>query len=215
MTSGIASKGVDLDSIFDPYVAGTTKARAAGIAAGGTDTSDLYANIIYGSAAAATGIQSEGDDLNTLYAKKGTASYALPIDGNTYTGANHLIAPNTGSAFISFTSTSSTWTIKGSLNFGTTTLASGAVPTGATKVKYTWGTYTVPFGSDGGGTVSNGAVSPTALSGSPTAQYTTATHGATGTFQRNYPFTIEFFNSSGQNISTTNITLVAVTDSSA
>lgn len=215
MSNAIASKGVSLVNIFDPYVTGTTKARASGIDDAGNDTSNLYANIIYGSAAAATGIKSENADLNALYAAKGTASYALPIDGSTFTGANHLIAPNTGSAFISFGSTSSTWTVTGSLNFGSTVLASGAVPAGATKVQYTWGTYTVPFGSDAGGTVSNGAVSPTALSGSPAAQYTTAVHGATGTFQRNYPFTIDFFNASGANISKTHITLVAVTDSSA
>lgn len=89
MTSGIASKGVDLDNIFDLYQAGTTKARAAGINVAGSDTSNRYANIIYGSAAAATGIQSESADLNTLYAKKGTASYPLPINGANYVGQSN------------------------------------------------------------------------------------------------------------------------------
>lgn len=84
MTSGIASKGVDLDSIFDPYQAGTTKARAAGLNVAGSDTSNRFANIIYGTAAAATGIQSEGADINTLYAAKGTAKYNLPVNGQTY-----------------------------------------------------------------------------------------------------------------------------------
>ena len=77
MSTAIKSKSVSLAAIFDPYVAGTTKARAAGIDDAGNDTSNLYANIIYGSAAAATGIQSQGADLNTLYAKIGTAAYPL------------------------------------------------------------------------------------------------------------------------------------------
>jgi hypothetical protein len=74
---------------------GTTKARASGIDDAGTDTSDLYANIIYGSAAPATGIGSKSADINTLYAAKGTAQYKLPIDGNSYsaTGRSSGIAP--------------------------------------------------------------------------------------------------------------------------
>lgn len=98
MTSGIASKGVDLDSIFDPYQAGTTKARAAGLNVAGSDTSNRYANIIYGSAAAATWIESENADLSTLYAAKGTANYSLPINGQTYSAdgyaASGLVTAN-------------------------------------------------------------------------------------------------------------------------
>lgn len=95
MTSGIQSKGVDLDSIFDPYQAGTTKARAAGIAVASSDISNRFANIIYGNAAASTGIRSQGADINTLYAAKGTAKYKLPIDGNAYVaqGTSSGVAP--------------------------------------------------------------------------------------------------------------------------
>lgn len=81
MTSEIQSKGVDLDSIFDPYQAGTTKARAAGIAVASSDISNRFANIIYGNAAASTGIRSQGADINTLYAAKGTAQYQLGFSG--------------------------------------------------------------------------------------------------------------------------------------
>lgn len=84
MSNSVASKNVSLADIYDPYVAGTTKARASGIDDAGTDTSDLYANIIYGTAAATTGIQSESADLSTLYAAKGTAKYATPDNGDTY-----------------------------------------------------------------------------------------------------------------------------------
>lgn len=88
MTSGIASKGTDLDSIFDPWKSGTSQARATGYG-NGTDLNARYAPLIYGAAAAATGIYSEGADLNTLFAAYGTASYKLPIDGQTYGGSGH------------------------------------------------------------------------------------------------------------------------------
>lgn len=130
MTSGIASKGVDLDSIFDPYQAGTTKARAAGIAVAGSDTSNRFANIIYGTAAAATGIQSEGADLNTLYAAKGTAAY--PLLGSAYSaefaGRNNIS--------LTFTSTSA-WgiTTNGSWN-GTQPPLSGSLDTYGTVTEF-------------------------------------------------------------------------------
>lgn len=84
MSNAIESKSVSLASIFDPYVAGTTKARATGIEDGGNEISNLYANIIYGIGAAATGIDSQGANLNTLYAAKGTANYPLPINGGNF-----------------------------------------------------------------------------------------------------------------------------------
>ena len=82
--SGYYSKGVPLSSIFAPYVAGTTKARASGILDANNDLSNIYANIIYGTAAAATGIKSESADINTLYAKLGTTNYPLPINGQGF-----------------------------------------------------------------------------------------------------------------------------------
>ena len=95
MSTAINSKSVPLPNIFDPYVAGTTKARASGIDDAGTDTSNLYANIIYGSAAAATGIKSESADLNTLYAAKGTANYPLPIGGaNFIAHSSGVVSPS-------------------------------------------------------------------------------------------------------------------------
>lgn len=88
MTSGIASKGVDLDSIFSPYVGGTTQQRATGIDVNGQDLNARYANIIYGTAPPATGIKSEGADLSTLFCTG--ANYSLPIDGQTYSGSGHV-----------------------------------------------------------------------------------------------------------------------------
>lgn len=89
MTTGIQSKGVDLDSIFDPYVTGTSPA-ANGIQVNGTDIHTRYAPLLYGTAAAATGILCEPGgsgsavDLNTLYAAHGTAKYSTPDNGTPY-----------------------------------------------------------------------------------------------------------------------------------
>lgn len=90
MTSGIQSKGVDLDSIFDPYVTGTSPGLT-GVQTAGVDIHTRYAPLVYGTQAAATGIACKVGgagsfvDLNTLFAAKGTAKYSLPINGKTYT----------------------------------------------------------------------------------------------------------------------------------
>ena len=95
MTSGIASKGVDLDSIFDPWQSGTSKARSTGIAVAGSDLNNRFAPLTYGSSAAATGISSEGADLNTLFAAKGTANYPLPIGGaNFIAHSSGVVSPS-------------------------------------------------------------------------------------------------------------------------
>lgn len=217
MSGAIKSKGVSLADIFDPYQAGTTKARAAAIRDGGVDTSDLYANIIYGSAAAPTGVASENDDLNTLYAAKGTASYALPIAGNTYTSAYNIPPGDTGWAAIAASITGgNTYNIVRSYSAGSpATLASGAVPAGATKVQFTWGAPTIDT-NDGGGSPANSAASPVDLSTNPAAQYSTNSFsGTSGTHGRFYPFTIDFFNAASQNISHTVVTLHAIVDGSA
>lgn len=111
MSDAIKSNGVSLAAIFDPYVAGTTKARATGIHDAGNDISNLYANIIYGSAAAATGIASEGADLNTLYAKLGTAQYATPDNGTTYTSDVNIATGQSLSAQIVVQVGPSTYTV--------------------------------------------------------------------------------------------------------
>jgi len=95
VTSGIASKGVDLDSIFDPWQSGTSKARSTGIAVAGSDLNNRFAPLTYGSSAAATGISSEGADLNTLFAAKGTANYPLPIGGaNFIAHSSGVVSPS-------------------------------------------------------------------------------------------------------------------------
>lgn len=217
MTSGIQSKGVDLDSIFSPYLAGTTKARATGILVNGTDINNRYANIIYGSAVSATGIDSEGADLNTLFCTG--ANYTLPINGQTYASTVQVTGAN-ASATIDFAiSGGNTWSVQTSNTRGVpapATLISGSIPAGAATVKFTWGTYVVgPSKVDAGGSTTNGAATATAISSNPIASYTTASNASnSGSRDREYPFTVDFFNSGGTNISHSVCTLIGDTEGS-
>lgn len=112
MSSGVQSKGVDLDSIFAAYSSGT-QARVTGCAINGTDLNSRYAPASSARTAAATGIQSEGADLNTLFA-------SLLLCDYTYT-ANALAA--------SFTDVSTGGTITShSWNFGDGNTSTAANP---------------------------------------------------------------------------------------
>ena len=71
----------------------------------GNDLSNIFANIIYGTAAAATGIESEGADLNTLYAKIGTTNYLNPDNGDTYESIVNIGAGQSLSSEITVTIT--------------------------------------------------------------------------------------------------------------
>ncbi|MDE2270551.1 MAG: PKD domain-containing protein [Xanthomonadaceae bacterium] len=84
MTSGVQSQGVDLDSIFDAFRNGQTAAAVTGCQVNGTDLNARYAPLSAGSAAAVTGIESKGADLNTIFAKIGTSG-GLPHADYTYT----------------------------------------------------------------------------------------------------------------------------------
>lgn len=90
MTTGIQSRGSDLDSIFDAHRSGQPIARSTGSAVNGTDLNVRFAPLSAGSAAAATGINSEGADLNTLFAKIGTSG-GTPACDYTY-ATNALVA---------------------------------------------------------------------------------------------------------------------------
>lgn len=87
MAIGLESDNTDLALIFDAYTSGRTKAATAniGTSSGLVDLSSQFENIIYGTAASATGIQSNGTDLNALYCKYGTSFKAtLPSYPNQF-----------------------------------------------------------------------------------------------------------------------------------
>lgn len=85
MTFKYNVNGVGLDQIFDPYISGT-KAPPTKYTVNGVDLKDLFAPIYLGTSAPATNYKVNGADLNTIFAAKGTAHYALPIDGQTFNG---------------------------------------------------------------------------------------------------------------------------------
>jgi hypothetical protein len=86
MTYKYNVKGVGLDQIFDPYVSGT-KAAITNYTVSGVDLKDIFAPIYLGTSAAVTNYKVKGADLNTIFAAYGTARYALPFNGTTFSGA--------------------------------------------------------------------------------------------------------------------------------
>lgn len=91
MTSPIQKNGTPLSTLFNAYVAGTTKAPLTGIQENGTDLRDLYLNVTYGTPLAAnTGITAPNGDLKSYFAKAGSyvppppAQTPLAFDGNSY-----------------------------------------------------------------------------------------------------------------------------------
>lgn len=129
MPSPVAQHSVTLDNTFDPYVAGTTKAGATGVFENGVDICNLYANIIYGTAAAATGItcRTPAVDLSAIFAKKGTATYALPFDGANFS----INSQSRGSAYLHVT-------MKSDGTFTVYTFNSGALPQTVVRFSGTW-----------------------------------------------------------------------------
>lgn len=215
MTSGIQSKGIDLDNIFAAYVSGTHP-PATGIKVNGVGIANRY-QPLPGTSAPATGIKTNGADLNTLFST--TSSQTLPINGKSYLGQTK-VSSGTGSAFITFAvllnAGNYIYQITASSLSGTAVLASGPVPTGAVNVKFTWGTPFVPSGYvAAGGSTTNNAAASTPITSQPGATYTTNSFTSTsGSHATSYPFAIDFYNSSGANISTTNITLTGEVDGS-
>jgi len=70
-----------------------------------SDLNNRFAPLIYGSSAAATSIDSQGADLNTLFAAKGTAKYPMPF-GGVYSSEN----AGRDNISLTFTSTSA-WAV--------------------------------------------------------------------------------------------------------
>jgi hypothetical protein len=224
VTSGIASKNVDLDSIFDPWLSGTSKARATGIAKGaapGTDLNALYAPLIYGSSAAATGIQSQGADLNTLFAAKGTAKYSLPINGQTYGASENTGASGGASATL-------TVTLHADGTYDVIAFQSKHVPTNTTRASGTWNTFGAPssgfqvlytlttVSEEGNAGSGNGASTYTTLNTDVAASVNaTATSPSSGANDITCTLRIQIRNtSSGQVVSDSSLTITAGADGS-
>lgn len=197
MTSGIASKGVDLDDVFDPWQTGTSKARTTGISVAGSDINNRFAPLVYGTSAPATGIQSQGADLNTLFAAKGTAKYSIPIDGQRYTAGSFSdgvapIKPCNGTIFVQIGGDTINVQTKVVNNGGTPIVNNNdySIPEGANYFQITTSGVTIT----GNASQTNLASDWTAIPGSLTTEltFTASQSNNTGTSEISGSVTVNF-----------------------
>lgn len=212
MTSGIQSKGVDLDSIFAAYASGTHPA-ATGIEVDGVDIATRY-QPLPGTQAAATGIETNGADLNTLFSTtaSGGGPGGIPIsDGDTYSAIESVASGSSGSAWVEFTSTTSGWSITASPNLTVSPSGaptSGALPTGATGVSY----GTTEQSETNAPTITNGAPGNTAIGSSGPSilmEFSSARPGTGSSVTATYTFSIQYYNASGVGGAVSSATFVA------
>lgn len=216
MASGRRSGGVAFEDLFAPDIVGDGP-TAAGYRSGGGLL--RFAAIKYGTKRADVGYRVNGVDVSNLWAAKGTASYALSIDGQTFDVGVLIPAAGSGSAGATFSLiTASTWRVLSSGAGGTltpasgTVMASGSVPSGAATVQYT--ATRINTGSDGGAVVNDAPTAQALAAGldvSATISGTGSTQGRTARFSVN----IVFRNAGGSIISSSTIILSAHFDGSA
>lgn len=217
MTSGIQSKGVDLDNIFAAYVSGTHP-PATGIKVNGVDIANRY-QPLPGTTAPATGIKVNGADLNTLFST--TAVTSLPINGQTY-GAAENTGPTGGA------SATLTVTLHADGTYDVIAFQSKHVPSNTTRASGTWNTfgsassnfqvlYTLTTTSEEGNAgSSNGAPTYTTLNTDVAANvHATATSPSSGSNDITCTLRIQIRNaSSGVVVSDSTLTISAGADGS-
>jgi hypothetical protein len=210
-------KNVPLDQIFDPYISGT-KAAITGytvkVAGVNTDLKDLFAPRYLGSSAAVTNYRVNGADLNTIFAAKGTASYALPIDGNSF-GANRTTR---GTASLTWTMKSDgTYSVVRDVGGGLVVLASGTwLPSGGAVSGYK---CTFSYSVNSAGTIGSGSNSvtndaPTSASLSTTRNFVNSSTSILVTDRADQAVTVtmKLYTTGGTLLSTTTVTLSCVGD---
>jgi len=168
MTTGFRNaSGVDFDSLFDPYVQGTSPAATGLRLSTGVDLAGRFAPITFGSKGPDVGFRTSGGvDVSNLWAAIGTAVYGLPIDGSSYSSSGS----RGGSSLTLNMLSNGTYNVTRfqANNGGTSVLASGTwLPSGDSVSSYTC-TYAyqlISSGAFGGGSNSttNDAVTQSAL----------------------------------------------------
>ncbi|MGN6655721.1 MAG: hypothetical protein ACTHJ9_10320 [Rhodanobacter sp.] len=213
MTSGVKSNNVDLDDLFDPDIVGDGPA-SAGVKSGGVPLK--YAAIKYGTKRANVGILNAGSDVSNLWAAKGTASYALPINGQTFARKGQALTGQEGT----ITGTVQ-FTARADGTYAVTTSASPGSP--STPASGTWQTqggaasdyqvqFTLSAGSTSGtGSTANTAPAYTSLATAQSASVTcTCPANDSGTYTWTYGLRIRIRRvSTGAVISDTTITMSA------
>lgn len=216
MALGYYINGVAIESIYGAK--GSSTAAATGFKSNNTDLNASLMALADGVALGRNvGMTHAGSDLSTYF---GVPSGTLPINGKRYVCTGIWAAGGSGSVQFVFNLTSSsawatTVTYPGSSSGSPTagTQDSGAVPSGATQVRYT-GTWNNASGDTGSYTLSNGASSATALATNVNMTLSMPGSGTT-VRQTTYNFKIEFLNASSVVISTTNFTVELISEGSA
>lgn len=125
MAKGARSGGIDFDDLFDPDIIGDGPS-VPNLRSGGTPL--RYAKLSYGTKRADVGYRQSGVDVSNLWAAKGTARYALPINGQTFSAGYQSPTNEQGTAFATITvvlSNNGTYSVLRGFRTGTTTIASG------------------------------------------------------------------------------------------
>lgn len=202
-----SSAGVNLDDVFDPFVEGTQLDTSTGWNdVEGNDIFNRYAPLSFGAQAAVTRLNDKkGRDLNQWWAAKGTASYALPINGQEFSSSSGSGVKST-SCTCRFYAASSGWSISGSSTTGGPVPSeSGSIPGNAVSVMYS---YTVTD-QEGQSSVNNTASTVTPLSTGGFIELTANSKPETVDGVIAIALTITFYNASGNSISVTNIQMSA------
>ncbi|WP_081700034.1 hypothetical protein [Rhodanobacter sp. OR87] len=145
------------------------------------------------------------------------AAVPIAINGNAYAVGYLIPSGQKGYSTIGFKIVGgTTWQVYSATPAGNVVKLSGALPSGAATVQYTWTYVGIPSGDvDAGGTLTNNASSPVAVSGNPAGYYTTGTFGPTsGSRGRTYQLRVDFYNAAGSNISSSTATMTAETEGS-
>ncbi len=195
--------GRDPDSVFASGSSGVTTGLKH--ASSGADLGTLYAS---GNSGITTGLKdSAGNDIGGVFA---LPAGGVPINGSTY-NPGHTTAGTTSSCTFEFATTNATWTVLFPTGGTVPSPASGSIPSGATSVSFAWtqGTPASPAA-----TITNGAVSPTALTSGTLDIQANISHTAPGSGQTSTgTVTVKYYNSGGSVISTTVFTVNLVTAS--
>lgn len=212
--------GQNPEDVYDPDVMGDGPVAAIGGIGYRNAAGQLlkFAAKQYGSAAPNHGYRiADGRDFSALWAKKGTASYALPINGQTFEASGQALSGQEGTitatAQFGANSDGTYSVIRSGTNGGSSVLASGSWRTqgGASSDYQIQFTLTVG-GTSGTGSTGNTATTYTSLAAGQAASVTcTCPASAPTTYKWTYGLRIRIKRvSTGVVISDTTITLSAV-----
>ncbi|WP_199097675.1 RHS repeat protein [Dyella sp. ASV21] len=138
----------------------------------------------------------------------------IAANGQSYDNL-YVITSGTATSSIGFDiANGNTWEVfKYTSKTSKSVMASGAIPPGAVTVQYTWTYVGVPASdTSAGGTVTNGASSPTGVGSNPSSNYTTGSASYTqGSKGQQYTLRVDFFDANGVNVSSSTFTMIAET----